>query len=128
MSNSLIGVDKTKDNIYIYTFAVVVGLEDDEDVFKQGDEDDGVEDEGEDAEDVVVVADAVGEGARIDVERRGTDVPVHHADALEGKAQYHRPPNSLHDPFAYSSKYPTSQLLLMLHLIEKRMKTHTYIY
>lgn len=62
------------------SFAVVVGSEDDEDVFKERDERDGPEDERQDAEDLVVgvgVFNVFGEGAFEYVKRRDAQVSVH---------------------------------------------------
>ena len=71
----------------LLTVSIVVGVEHDEDVLEHGDDDEGVDDEGQDAEQVVVVLDAVGESAGVDVERRRPDVAVDDADALEGEVQ-----------------------------------------
>lgn len=74
------------------TVSVVVGAEGDVDVLDHGEEYEAVDDEGEDAEEVVGVPDAGGEGAGVDVERRRPDVAVEHADALEREAQRLAPP------------------------------------
>jgi hypothetical protein len=73
------------------TVSVVVGLEHDEDVLEHGKDDEGVEDDREDADEVVRVPDAARERAGLHVELRRPDVAVHHADALERQLQRLRP-------------------------------------
>lgn len=83
---------KRNTRMVIYTVSVVVGAEGDVDVLDHGEEDEAVNDEGEDAEEVVGVPHAGGEGAGVDVQGRGADVAVEHADALERQAQRLAPP------------------------------------
>lgn len=75
--------------------AAVVRAEDDEDVLEEGDEGERPEDEGEDAVDLLVagrVLDVVtGEGALVDVERRGGHVAVDHPEALVRQQQHGAP-------------------------------------
>jgi hypothetical protein len=65
------------------TVAVVVGVEGDEDDLDHGEEDEAVDDDGEDAEDVVRVADPVLEGVGVHVQRRRAEVGVQDPHALE---------------------------------------------
>lgn len=71
----------------LLTITIVVGPEDDEGVLEKRDENDGVDDEGEGAEDIIAVLDSVGKCAFIDVQGRCSDVTVHHPDALECQTQ-----------------------------------------
>lgn len=73
------------------TFAVVVGLQDEEDVLKQRDQSEGVENQRKDTQNVVVMLDSIGESTRIHIQRRRSDVAVHHSDALKSQMQYHSP-------------------------------------
>ena len=69
--------------VTVLTIAVVVGSEGDVDVLDDGEEEEAVDDEGERAEKVVRVADAVAERARVDEQRRRANVAVQDAHALE---------------------------------------------
>lgn len=73
------------------TVAVVVGVQGDEDDLDHGEEQEAVDDEGEDAQDVVLVADAVLEGVGVDVERRRAQVGVQDPHALEPQPQRPQP-------------------------------------
>lgn len=84
------------------TVAVVVGAEGDEDVLDDGEEGEAVDDEGEGAEQVIRVADAVLERARVHEQRRCPDVPVQYSHALERYLQRPRPALLLH---YYSTTY-----------------------
>ena len=75
------------------TIPVVVGVEGDEDDLDDGEEHEAVDDEGEHAEHVVRVPDAVVEGGRVDVQGRRPDVAVQDAHALERQPQ--RPPPAI---------------------------------
>jgi len=72
---------------------VVVGVEGDEDDLDNGEENEAVDDEGEHAEDVVRVPDAIVEGGRVDVQWRRPYVAVKDAHALERQPQ--RPPPAI---------------------------------
>lgn len=73
------------------TVAVVVGLEGDVDVLDDGEEHKAVDDEGERPQQVVGVADAVLESARVHEQRRRPNVAVQYPHALERKPQRLRP-------------------------------------
>jgi hypothetical protein len=64
-------------------------MEDDEHVFDEGDEGEGVDDEGESSQDVSLVGELVRiwEGAVVDIERGCADIAIHHSEALKGELQ-----------------------------------------
>jgi len=74
---------KARLHLRVRTVTVVVGVERDEDDLDHGEEDEAVDDDGQHAEDVVLVVDALLEGVGVHVERRRAEVGVQDADALE---------------------------------------------
>lgn len=69
--------------MWALTVTAVGGTEDNEDILDQRDDGDGVEDERERVQNVVLVADAAGENGGEHVHRRRSDVAVHDSHALE---------------------------------------------
>ena len=78
-------------------FAIVVGAEDDENVLDEGDGDDGVDDEREHTQNIVVGLDAFSEHAAVHVQRGGPQVTIHHPDALKRQLQNVRQRQRLHN-------------------------------
>ena len=70
-------------HLRVRTVTVIVGVERDEDDLDHGEEDEAVDDDGQHAEDVVLMLDAILEGVGVDVERRRAEVGVEDAHALE---------------------------------------------
>ena len=77
----------SKFQTYLLTISIVVCIQHDEDVLEHRNDDEGVDDERQDAQQIIVVLDAIREGAGVNIERRRPDVAVDDADTLEGKMQ-----------------------------------------
>lgn len=78
---------KSQTYSYELTISIVICIQHDEDILEHRNDDEGIDDERQDAQQVVVVLDAIREGAGVDIERRRPNVSVDDADALEGKMQ-----------------------------------------
>ena len=72
---------------YQFTISMVICIQHDEDVLNHWYQDEGVEDEGEDTEEVITVLDAIREGAGYRIEWRRPNIPIDDANALKRKLQ-----------------------------------------
>lgn len=79
----------------VRTIAIIIGAKNNEDVLKERYQSDGVEDQRQNSEDIVVVLNSTGEGAGVNIKGRSSDISIHHPDALEGQMQYRRPMSSI---------------------------------
>lgn len=66
---------------------MVVGLQHDEDILQHRYQDQRVDDQGQDAQDVIFLANPLTEGASIDIQRGRPNVTIYHSDALERQVQ-----------------------------------------
>ena len=73
--------------MYQLTISMVICIKHDEDILNHWYQDEGVEDEGEDTEEVITVLDAIREGAGYRIEWRRPNIPIDDANALKRKLQ-----------------------------------------